>query len=191
MAGFKIPKGVAQDGLSGRGEFVWADGTYVGTVEIVRIREVSVNDEGGPKFVLKPGESVAEVSSVQIGDITPVDEGVPSPGKQKFFDDLIVLSVDGTNFFGDLPEGANGRLKYAQYHLGNLAHALGLTEAVGDDVAPVENFEDLYRQTTNEGGQEYGLSGGRVMFRLETQTFKKRDGAEGKRTELKQYIQAV
>ncbi len=191
MAGFKIPKGVAQDGLSGRGDFAWADGTYVGTVEIVRIREVAPTDEGGPKFVLKPGESVAEVSSVQIGDISPVDEGIPSPGKQKYFDDLIVLSVDGTSFWGDLPEGCNGRLKYAQYHLGNLAFALGLTEAVEDDIAPVANFEDLYRQTTNEGGQEYGLSGARVMFRLETQTFKKRDGTDGKKTELKQYIQAV
>jgi hypothetical protein len=191
MTGFKIPKGVAQDGLKGRTDFEWADGTYVGTVEIVRIREVSVNDDAGPKFVLKPGESTAEVSSIQIGDIAPVDEGIPGPGKQKYFDDLILLSVDGLSFFGDLPEGCNGRLKYAQYHLGNLAHAMGLTEDVGEDVAPVANFEELYRQTTNEGGKEYGLAGARVMFRLETQTFKKRDGTDGKRTELKQYIQAI
>ena len=191
MTGFKIPKGVAQDGLKGRGDYEWVDGTYVGTIEIVRIREVSVNDDAVPKFVLKPGESMAEVSSIQIGDIAPVDEGLPSPGKQKFFDDLILLSVDGLSFFGDLPEGCNGRLKFAQYHLGNLAFALGLTDDAGDDVAPVADFENQYRQTTNEGGQEYGLAGARVMFRLETQTFKKRDGTDGKRTELKQFIQAV
>ena len=191
MTGFKIPMGVAEGGLTGRTEFEWADGTYVGTIEVVRIREVSVNDDGGPKFVLKPGESIAEVSSIQIGDITPVDEGIPGPGRQKYFDDLILLSVDGLSFFGELPEGANGRLRYTQLHLGNLAHALVLTEVSGEDVVPVENFEDLYRQTTNEGGSEYGLAGSRVMFRLETQTFKKRDGMEGKRTELKQYIQAV
>lgn len=188
---FRIPKTVAAGGLSGRTDFDWADGTYIGTIEIVRIREVSATDDAGPKFVLKEGESIAEVSSIQIGGITPVDEGIPGPGKQKFFDDLIVLSVDGINFSGELPEGANGRLRYAQLHLGNLAFALGMTEEAGDDVVPVENFADLYRQTTNEGGEEYGLAGARVMFRLQTQAFKKRDGTDGRRTELRQFIQAV
>ena len=187
---FKIPTGVAEQGLTGRGNFEWSDGTYFGTIEKVYVREVNRSDEGGPKFVMRDGENSAEVSSIQIGNISPAEEGLSDPGKQKFFDETIVISVDGLSFNGDLDENVNGRLRYAQFHLGNLAHALHLTEVVDDSVIVAENFEELYRTTNTEDGVEDGLAGQRVMFRLETSTFKKRDGSEGKKTELKSFYAA-
>lgn len=191
MTTFRIPKSLAEQGMTGRSDFDWAplpngEAVWIGTIETVRIRPVSASDEGGPKFVLRPNERTAEVASIQIGDIEPAEEGLSSPGRQKFFDETIILSVDGQSFFEELPEDVNGRLKYAQYHLGNLAHALGLTDEVGEDVTPVENFEELFRATDAETAG--GLTGQRVMFRVKRDEFKRRDGTPGLKYELKAFL---
>ena len=196
MAGFRIPKTLAEQGFTGGRDFDWApdgEATWIGTIEQVRVQEVAASDDRGPRFVLESkGAQIAqraEVSSIQIGSILPADEGLESPGNRKFFDELVVLSMDGRSFAEELEDGAPGRLRYSQGHLGNLAHALGLTDLDGDYVVPVENFEDLYRTTDLSANS--GLAGQRVMFRVKKDAFTNAKGEEKTRYEIKNFMQAL
>lgn len=183
MTGFKIPKTLAEKGFTGRSEFDWApkesggEAIWIGTIEKVRISEVPNAEGKGPTFVLSVGAKSAEVASIQIGSIEPTADGQANPGKQKYFDDLIMLSEDGVSFNSELPEKCNWRLNRAQGKLGNLAYALGLTDDVGDDVIPADNFEELFRTTDIDSNS--GLAGQRVMFRVTRREFKKKDATDG------------
>jgi len=192
---FKIPKTLAESGFVGRQDFDWcpddAETTWLGTLEVVRVQDVQASDSNG--FLVPKGAQQAEVASLQIGQIAPAEENLPDPGNQKFFDERIVLSVDGVDFTeADEP----WQLQRAQSHLGNLAFALGMTDDYEEDgesyIVPAENFAEMFRASDGNGG---GLSGQRVMFRVAKRRFARRTDKPGEQTgveyQIRGFTQAV
>ena len=195
MAQFFIPKEAAEAESGGQRDDVFPEGTWEGTIEIFRSRDIYQGD-GGDFFLQDKSKNYyadsTTVGSLQIGEITAVLEGQPDIGGMKYFEDNIFLGFDvnGQDIKWDGYENEEDsdlwRLSQTQLRMTKLANALGLVDTEDDGVGPVDNFHELLLNTGDEI-EDPGLEGMTVRFKVVHRKFKKRDGTDGKQAMTAQF----
>jgi hypothetical protein len=194
MAKFMIPTAEADAPVgSGASSGPFPEGTWKGRIEVVRINDVFIGG-GGPEFVLynkksePPVAQRAEVASIQLGGITPVLDGQDEVGNRKFFDELLILSMDEHLWDEPSEEEPSWKLEQTRRRLTNLAVAVGAAETDGNgSTGPVDDFGEMLRASAEEGE---GISGCDVIFEVYHERFTRKGGEGGVREHIRAYLPA-
>ncbi len=96
-----------------------------------------------------------------------------------------MLSYDGLNwdYYVDSDGSPTWQLGVTQRRLTKLASALGLVDETPEGIGPVDDFDEVFRQTDENSG----LNGMRVRFKVIHRRFKRKDGTDGKEVMVAQY----
>lgn len=165
---FKIPTQEAEAPNARSGDDLFPEGTWRGRIQQTRISEIRPGDNND--FLLEFGRGdgarsyeYAEIASIQLGEIEALLEDQEDVGRQKFFDEKIVLQVDDHRWDDpsvDIEE--HWPLRKTRRRLTNLAMAVGAAENSDGSVGPTVEFDELFTATDAESGS--GLAGAEVFF---------------------------